>query len=361
MESAHLIVLLDRSAVFGYVMTVNHIRNRNPAQWQQLIEILSEGGVLVLTGAGISTDSGIPDYRGPKTIKRTRKPIQHGEFVEDHRFRRLYWSRSYVGWPRVRDAVPNDAHRAVADLEKTELVTGIITQNVDRLHHAAGSKNIVELHGTLETVSCLSCSTTETREQIQHRIGELNPEFYRRIAGPSPAGHGEDRLLTPHGDQENRLFSPNGHGEERLLSSVSEENCQLFTPEENPEGKLFTPDGDVEISEEYAETFQVPVCRRCGGVLKPDVVFFGGSVPKPIVNTCWEMVEQARSLLVIGSSLTVFSGFRFVKACAAQGKPIIIINSGPTRGDDLATVRIDAQLGEVLPMLVDAVRKEMMI
>jgi NAD-dependent SIR2 family protein deacetylase len=233
----------------------------------------------------------------------------------------------------------------VAELEKMGLVTGVITQNVDRLHHAAGSKNVVELHGTLETVSCLSCSNTETREQIQHRIGELNPDLYRKAAGPLPIE-----------DEEGRLFTQNGDEKDRLLPPLSDENCQLFTPDGDREENLFTPDGDVEIPEEYTEGFRVPACLSCGGILKPDVVFFGDSVPKDRVERCWKMVQGARSLLVLGSTLTVFSGFRFVKACASQEKPIIIINRGETRADELATVKVDATLGEVLPSMVAAIK-----
>jgi NAD-dependent SIR2 family protein deacetylase len=260
-------------------------------------DILRGTRTVVLSGAGISTDSGIPDYRGPETIKKNRNPVFHNEFVSDEEARRRYWSRSYIGWPRVRDAEPNRCHRIVAELEAEGIVTGIITQNVDGLHQAAGSSTVLELHGALKDVVCLTCGSTEPRGSIQKRLRKENPGF--------PAGTPSDR----------------------------------GAPDRKP-----APDGDIELPSSATAGFRTPRCLRCGGLLKPDVVFFGDAVPAERVEKAQAIVTASEALLVLGSSLTVFSGFRFVRQAWSEKKPIVILTLGPTRGDELAAVKIDAPL-----------------
>lgn len=240
--------------------------------------------VVVLTGAGCSTASGIPDYRGPGTARRARNPIQYRQFVDDAAWRSRYWARSVVGWPRVRDARPNTVHRVLADRGWP-----VITQNVDRLHQAAGSEQVVELHGALAEVVCLGCGAVGCRQALQDELLALNPHLHGRTAEVAP-------------------------------------------------------DGDAEL----VAPATVPGCRACRGVLKPHVVFFGENVPRPRVERSMDWVRRAQVLLVIGSSLTVFSGYRFVKHAHSWGIPIAILNLGPTRGDPLATLKIDADAGAVL-------------
>ncbi len=261
-------------------------------------DILRGRRTVVLSGAGISTDSGIPDYRGPETIKKNRKPVLHADFVHKEEARQRYWSRSYCGWPRVRNAEPNRCHEIVAELETAGVVTGVVTQNVDGLHQAAGSRLVLELHGALERVICLSCGTFESRESVQQRLKVYNPGFHEAVCGR--------------------------------------------------DGSEIAPDGDIELPAEMTRGFQIPSCLKCGGILKPDVVFFGDSVPSGRVDKARQMVTAAEALLVVGSSLTVFSGFRFIKQACSEEKPIVIMTIGPTRGDKFAEVKIDAPLSIVL-------------
>lgn len=271
-----------------------------------LKEFLRKGSILALTGAGISTDSGIPDYRGPETIKKRRKPIQHMEFIRSEAARKRYWARSSFGWPRIRNAEPNSAHLALARLERSGTLIGCITQNVDRLHLKAGSHNVLEIHGSLYEVVCLDCGKKESRASVQKRILELNSAWFSKFR------------------RESRWRNSDGETE--------------------PEN---APDGDAELSAGEAAEFFTPFCKWCGGILKPDVVFFGDSVPKPKVTRAWEMFGETRSLLVLGSSLTVYSGFRFVDRAVKEGKPVAIINDGQTRGDPVATIKINARLSEL--------------
>jgi NAD-dependent SIR2 family protein deacetylase len=270
----------------------------NDTDLRALADLLRDRRAVALAGAGMSTESGIPDYRGPETARRARNPMQARQFLSEPTARARYWARSMLGWPRIAAARPNDAHRALATLERSSALTGVITQNVDGLHQAAGSQRVVELHGALARVRCLDCGAHEPRTSLQERLHAQNP--------------GWDAHTAP-----------------------------------------LAPDGDADL-EAALSTFHVPPCLACDGVLKPDVVFFGENVPRPVVDAAWSLFDEADALLVVGSSLTVYSGFRFVRRAAERGIPVAIINIGATRGDDHATLRIDARLGDLLPRLATA-------
>jgi NAD-dependent SIR2 family protein deacetylase len=265
-----------------------------------LRELVCGGGVVVLSGAGLSTESGIPDYRGPSGAQRRHAPMTYQSFVGSAAARRRYWARSYLGWRQIADARPNAGHRAVADLQAAGLVTAIITQNVDGLHQAAGARDVIELHGGLDLVVCLTCGIRDTRVRTDERLRAVNATFTARV-------------------------------------------------------ETINPDGDAELSDTDLDEF-VPVgCGYCSSeLLKPDVVFFGESVPRPRVDACYAQVEAARALLVLGSSLTVMSGLRFVRRAAALGIPVASVNQGATRGDVRATVKVEAPLGEALSALAAA-------
>jgi NAD-dependent SIR2 family protein deacetylase len=256
----------------------------------------------ILTGAGCSTESGIPDYRSPGGAWTRHKPIYYGAFVRSAEVRRFYWARSYRGWPRFDAARPNAAHRALAELESTGRVHQLITQNVDDLHQEAGSRAVVQLHGRNRVVVCLDCRGEIPREEVQERLAGLNAEWL--AAAPW------DRLHADEAD--------------------------------------FAPDGDADVAQHVVGGFRVPECHRCGGVLKPAVVFFGESVPPEKVSYAMRRVDEADAMLVVGSSLTVWSGFRFVKRAAERGIPIAIVNIGPTCADELATLKIEESCGAVL-------------
>jgi NAD-dependent SIR2 family protein deacetylase len=255
--------------------------------------------LVVLTGAGCSTQSGIPDYRSPGGAWTRHKPIYYNDFVRSEEVRRFYWARSYRGWPRFVAARPNAAHEALAELESRGSVDFLITQNVDDLHQEAGSRKVVQLHGRNRVVVCLDCRSEFARANVQDRLANLN------------AGWIDD---------------------ERLIADEAD----------------FAPDGDSAVARELVGAFRVPNCDRCGGVLKPGVVFFGETVPAAKVTLAMQRVDEADSLLVVGSSLTVWSGFRFVKRAAEKTIPIAIVNIGPTRGDALATLKIEAECGAAL-------------
>jgi NAD-dependent SIR2 family protein deacetylase len=259
--------------------------------------LVADGDVVVLSGAGLSTDSGIPDYRGTTGSLRRHTPMTYQTFVRDPRGRHRYWARSFVGWRQIRAARPNPGHAAVADLQAAGVLSGVITQNVDGLHQAAGARDVVELHGGLDRTVCLTCGDIAGRLELDERLRAANPGF------------------GPRTDEIN-------------------------------------PDGDVELPDEALDEFVMVGCRACGaGPLKPDVVFFGETVPRHRVDHCFALVDRARALLVVGSSLTVMSGYRFVLRAARAGIPVAIVNLGPTRGDAKADVRLDAPLGVVLPQL----------
>jgi len=253
----------------------------------------------VLTGAGVSTDSGIPDYRGPKTKHIARNPVKHDEFVHSVEARQRYWSRASRGYANVGKAFPNSTHKLLAELEAKGRVAGVITQNVDGLHQAGGSKQVIELHGSLHRVCCLACAKTYERDTIQAQINAENPGWIRTA-------------------------------------------------------KEIAPDGDAEVATREQAAFQTPLCRSCRGDLMPDVIFFGGSVPKPRAQMAFDLVTESDGLLVLGSSLTVFSGYRFVRHADKLSLPIGIVTLGETRGDKHALVKVDAPLVEIMQVLAKA-------
>lgn len=259
--------------------------------------MLSGRRVAVLTGAGISTDSGIPDYRGPDSPPR--RPMTYQQFVSDAAFRRTYWARNHVGWRHVHRTRPNAGHGALSTLEDRGVVVGVITQNVDRLHQLAGSRRVIDLHGTYADVVCLACGARTGRADLARRLEELNPGFADAVA------------------------------------SVADVEI--------------APDADAVI--ESTAGFVVADCDRCGGMLKPDIVYFGENVPKERVARAFALVDDAEALLVAGSSLAVLSGLRFVRHAARAGRPVVIVNRGATRGDELAAVRVDAGTSETLTHL----------
>ncbi|MGW4806625.1 NAD-dependent protein deacetylase [Kitasatospora sp. NPDC004272] len=258
--------------------------------------LLAGGGVVVLSGAGLSTESGIPDYRGPDGVRRNRAPMTYQEFVAGEAARRRYWARSHAGRSVISRARPNAGHLAVARLRDAGRISAVITQNVDGLHRAAGTADAVELHGGLDRVICLDCAAVTPRSALDERLAALNPSF-------------------------------------------------------RDAGSRINPDGDVELPDALVASFVVASCTACGGVLKPDVVFFGENVPKDRVEQCYRLVDEGRALLVLGSSLAVLSGLRFVRHAAKTGKPVAIVTRGTTRADDLAAVRLDRPLGETLTAL----------
>lgn len=255
-------------------------------------ELLRAGDVVVLTGAGVSTDSGIPAYRDEEGQWKQSPPMQFRDFTGSQLSRQRYWARSMVGWQRMAQASPNAAHHALAEWERRGALRLLITQNVDGLHSAAGSERVIDLHGRLDRVVCLGCRALTARAELQARLVEKNPEFL---------------------------------------------------------GQSFVAraDGDVELSVDY-ERFELEACTACSGVLKPDVVFFGENVPAPRVETAMAALNGARALVIAGSSLMVFSGFRFARAASRLGVPVVVVNRGKTRADELSALRVDGNVGDVL-------------
>ncbi|MFE4546317.1 NAD-dependent protein deacetylase [Streptomyces sp. NPDC056785] len=260
---------------------------------EPITDMLGAGGVLVLSGAGLSTESGIPDYRGAGGSLRRHTPMTYQDFTGGAQARRRYWARSHLGWRTFGRARPNDGHRAVAAFGRHGLLSGVITQNVDGLHQSAGSEGVVELHGSLDRVVCLSCRTSSSRRALAERLETANPGF-------------------------------------------------------EPVAAAINPDGDADLTDAQVGDFQVVPCADCGGVLKPDVVFFGETVPPSRVEHCRRLVREADALLVLGSSLTVMSGLRFVRQAAEAGTPVLIVNHDPTRGDRHALTRVAVPLGAAL-------------
>lgn len=259
--------------------------------------------LFVLTGAGCSTESGIPDYRDAQGDWKRSPPITYQTFVADEPARRRYWARSLVGWRTMSHAMPGAAHRALAALESMGHVTRLVTQNVDGLHEAAGSRHAIDLHGRIDTVRCLGCGTPLARTELQAQLVERNPAWAARQA-------------------------------------------------------VSAPDGDADLDADFT-TFDVPACAACGGMLKPDVVFFGESVPRERVEAAYAALHAADAMLVGGSSLMVYSGFRFAQAAAARGKPIVAVNLGRTRADDLFALKVEAPVGETLAALVEGLATDL--
>ena len=265
----------------------------------ELVALLQGRRVAVLTGAGMSTDSGIPDYRGPDSPPSN--PMTISQFTSDPAFRQQYWARNHVGWRHMDETLPNAGHRALAELEHAGVVSGVITQNVDLLHTKAGSRMVVNLHGSYAQVVCLDCGHTTSRAALADLLEVANPGFVERAEAVG--------------------------------------------------GIAVAPDADAVVGD--TTTFQTIDCGYCGGMLKPDIVYFGENVPKARVDEAYSLVDGADALLVAGSSLTVYSGYRFVRHAAARGIPIAIINRGRTRGDDVATVKIDNGCSPMLALLAD--------
>lgn len=271
------------------------------ADIDDVVGLVADGGVVVLSGAGLSTESGIPDYRGPSgAALRRHAPMAYQVFVRDPAARRRYWARSHLGWHLMAQARPNAGHVAVGELERSGVVAGVITQNVDGLHQAGGSDAVIDLHGRLDRVVCLSCRALSGRRRLDDRLREANLDW-------------QGRALA------------------------------------------MNPDGDVDLADAHLDGFATVDCEECGGVLKPDVVYFGESVPHERVEQAHAWVEASTALLVLGTSLHVFSGRRFVGRAAAAGIPVVIVNQGPTRGDAVAAVRIDAPLGVTLTAIASRV------
>lgn len=253
--------------------------------------------LFVLTGAGCSTASGIPDYRGRDGGWKGARPIQHQAFVTGEHNRKRYWARSMAGWPAVARAAPNAGHAALARLQSRRRVAGLVTQNVDGLHCAAGSRGVIDLHGRLDRVICLDCQDRFSRQTVQDMLLAANPGWPR-------------------------------------------------------DSEALRPDGDIELGEIGYAGFKVPDCPACGGTLKPDVVFFGGAVPKARVARAWKRLARADAVLVVGSSLMVWSGFRFVREAAARGLPVVAINRGVTRADAMLAHKFDDDCAALLPAAV---------
>lgn len=271
-----------------------------PPQTAELADFIARAGrLLVLTGAGCSTGSGIPDYRDADGQWKRSPPVTFQAFTGEERTRQRYWARSLLGWPRLQAARPNTAHRALAALERQGRVELLLTQNVDGLHQAAGSEAVLDLHGRIDAVCCLACSHREPRAELQQRLVRLNPDWAALSAAPAP-------------------------------------------------------DGDADLDALDFSGFRVPPCPFCGGLLKPDVVFFGENVPTARVGQAMAALDRAGALLIVGSSLMVYSGYRFARVAAERGIPIAALNRGRTRADELLSLKLDADCGEALAALLAA-------
>ncbi|KAJ0173016.1 hypothetical protein K1T71_011192 [Dendrolimus kikuchii] len=265
--------------------------------------LLKHERILVLTGAGISTESGIPDYRSEEVglyARSNHKPIQYQEFIKYPKVRQRYWARNFIGWPRFSSVHPNSTHQSIRKLEKAGKVIVIVTQNVDHLHHKAGSENIIELHGTGYIVKCLKCPYEIGRHELQVELMKNNPD---------------------------------------MESSFG----------------MIRPDGDVDLSREQVDRFKAPLCPKCEGPLMPDIVFFGDNVPKDRVELVKNNVTKSDAIFVLGSSLTVYSSYRIILQAKEENKKIAILNIGPTRADDIVDIKISTKCGDILPELCNSV------
>lgn len=280
-----------------FVPKVAPLKTSDVEAIQQFVS--SSNQILVITGAGLSTESGIPDYRSEGVGLYSRssfRPVQHAEFVKFPERRKMYWARNFIGWPIFNSREPNLSHRILSQWEKAGKISWLVTQNVDSLHTKAGSKKVTELHGSSRSVVCLNCKQLIPRETLQDMMELENPFF-------------------------------------------DEEPAEI------------APDGDVILTPDQVKRFNVPPCQSCGGVLKPQVVFFGDNVPRNIVDFVYKKVSESDALLVVGSSLQVFSAFRFVRVAFEEEKPIAIINIGPTRADKIVSLKVNAKLGDILPLI----------
>ncbi|XP_061115737.1 NAD-dependent protein lipoamidase sirtuin-4, mitochondrial [Conger conger] len=263
--------------------------------------------LFVITGAGISTESGIPDYRSEGVglyFRTERRPIQHAEFLRSSKARQRYWARNYVGWPQFSSHQPNLAHLALRSWEAVGKVHWLVTQNVDALHSKAGQQNLTELHGCTHRVVCLGCGSRSVREALQARFTALNPGWVVKAGGVAP-------------------------------------------------------DGDVFLSDEQVQHFRVPSCESCGGILKPEVTFFGDTVNRETVNLVQQKLVESDGVLVVGSSLQVYSGYRFLLTASERKIPVAILNIGPTRADHLSSIRVSARCGDVLPAILPLTEREL--
>ncbi|QPK79230.1 NAD-dependent protein deacetylase [Corynebacterium lizhenjunii] len=295
--------LAHRSALRSIQRVVTETATPTPGAREKVAQQLRAGGVMVLTGAGVSTESGVPDYRGPHGTLARHTPMTYQEFRYDQAASHRYWARSFVGW-RVMDAArPNRTHFALVELERAGLITGVVTQNVDGLHKQAGTQRLIALHGDMEHVMCLECGFSERRGDFDARLEACNAGYL-----------------------------------ERWVVAADEVN----------------PDGDVDLSAQAVEEFSMAPCVRCGSVLlKPDVVYFGEPVPTARRDAAYELLAQSQSLLVLGSSLAVMSGYRFMLDALKQGKPVAVVNGGPGRGDAKATTLWRTQVGPACDVLLD--------
>lgn len=296
--------------------------------------------IVALTGAGLSTESGIPDYRTPRPTPPSR-PIRYLEFIHREDLRRRYWARSMAGWPAITTARPNPGHHALARLEAAGRLTTTITQNVDRLHHQAGSRNTIELHGALAEVRCLACGAITDRAELQTRLCEANPTFI-----PTTPTNPEGDAIPTQNPNATPTQNPNAIATQNPDGDATPTQTPNATPTQNPDGDA-TPTTDP-------ATFIIPDCTTCGGLLKPRVVFFGETVPKPRVEAAFTAIAQADALLIAGTSLTIWSGLRFLRAAADRAIPIALINLGPVREGHRATFWLPAPTGRALPALADA-------
>ena len=280
----------------GSVHSASSLHDGNRADSAAIAELgrrIADGGVFVLSGAGISTDSGIPDYRDEHGAWKGRQPVQYRDFVDSEATRRRYWARSMVGFPLLSNAEPNLGHRAISSLEERGVLSVLVTQNVDGLHRRAGSERVIDLHGRIDQVKCLGCAAITSRALLQSELAARNPEFVNAAA-------------------------------------------------------IAKPDGDAELEAVNYDHFELVVCAACGGMLKPDVVFFGENVPPARVLEAMSTLERSRLLLIVGSSLMVYSGYRFARAATRLGVPIAIVNRGKTRADDVAALKISGNIADVL-------------
>ncbi|XP_076294132.1 NAD-dependent protein deacylase Sirt4 isoform X1 [Lasioglossum baleicum] len=279
---------------YRFVPTCESVKDSDIMRLKEFID--SHNNMCILTGAGISTESGIPDYRSENVglyARSNRRPVLYKDFCASDDIRKRYWARNYVGWPRFSSLKPNETHKILNKLEDAQKVRSIITQNVDNLHSKAGSRRVIELHGTAFRVMCLKCDQKICRYYLQEILDSLNPN----------------------------------------MTATSQ---------------LIRPDGDVDISQEQVKGFVVPACMNCGGILKPDIVFFGDNVPRQVVESVQYNVKHSDSLLILGSTLTTYSGYRIALQANNAGIPIAILNIGHTRADDLASVKVEGRCGEVL-------------